>query len=344
MGEADLARLRSDTAAHQPDRRDGMMRGPERPRRQQRPARWEASGGGIDRRHFQRLRLGQWRQDAGQRAGQHGLPGPGTAHKQHVVPAGCRDLQRPFGLLLPQHLRHIKFRRGRLCVLRGTRGVRQRFNERRPLQMRQHLFQALQRVDRQPTNDGGLVGRVLGDEQMGAPRRLGVQGQQQRPAGVAQRTVQRQLAEEQAPGRQRAAGHRHQDPDGDRQIIERPLLRDVGRGEVDGNAALRELEVGVGNGRPDPLLALFDALARQPHDLKRRQPASGGVDLDLDPEGLQPRMGCRRHPHEHQCRSNLIRLSVNRSTPKRCRRYRLPLPVLRYRSRRTASSQHRHAS
>ena len=60
-------------------------------------ARGEAADG-VDGGGLLRLLFAQWRQDAGQSAGQHALAGAGRADEQQVVTAGGGDLQRPLGL------------------------------------------------------------------------------------------------------------------------------------------------------------------------------------------------------------------------------------------------------
>lgn len=118
VGQRDFSGPRDRAAADQRHRRGGVVRVAEcaaLPRRQVVAlARHRA-----DRGQFQRLVLAQWRQDARQAAGEHGLAGAGRAAQEQVVGAGRGDLQRAPRLRLAAHVGEI----GLGFAIRGGRGI-----------------------------------------------------------------------------------------------------------------------------------------------------------------------------------------------------------------------------
>src|SRR5436305_255065 len=102
MGERDLARPWGAPSANEPRGRDRVMRCPEWPRVRKFAA--------ADPRHtvnsgdLQGLLKGRRRQDAGEPAGEHGLPGSGWTDHEEVVAARGGDLQRPARIELAVHV------------------------------------------------------------------------------------------------------------------------------------------------------------------------------------------------------------------------------------------------
>ena len=76
-----------------------------------------------------------------------------------------------------------------------------------------------------------------------------------------------------------------QHADGDGQIETRPLLFDIGRGQIDGRAAHGKLEPGIGQRRGDAVPRFLHRRIRQPDDDDDRI-APAGIDLHLDGEGF----------------------------------------------------------
>ena len=85
--------------------------------------------------------------------------------------------------------------------------------------------------------------------------------------GVAHRAVQRQLAQEDG---MLHVGHRllggDEEAHGDGQVVGRPLLPEVGRGQVHGDAPVGEGEAGVADRGAHPLLRLLHRRVRQADD------------------------------------------------------------------------------
>ena len=88
----------------------------------------------------------------------------------------------------------------------------------------------------------------------------------------------------------------NEDAHGDGQIEERPLLADVGGGEVDGDAAHERLIAAVGDRGGDAVLALAHGRVGESDRDDLRIAAHADVRLDLDRERLDP---------EHRTRDDL---------------------------------------
>ena len=108
MRQADLARPRDRPATDQRDIADGVMRRPERPRREQSRTCRDQPRDRMHGRHLHRFVLGERRQNAGQPSRHHGLSGAGRADQERVVAARGRDLQRPPGQQLTMHVREVR--------------------------------------------------------------------------------------------------------------------------------------------------------------------------------------------------------------------------------------------
>lgn len=109
MGQRDLAWPGWAAAAHQCDRRGGVVG---RAEGALAPARGvEAAGEGAHRRRFQRLRLGHRRQDARKARGQHRLARSGWTHQQHAVPSCRRHFHGAARQQLPLDLAEIGIHR-----------------------------------------------------------------------------------------------------------------------------------------------------------------------------------------------------------------------------------------
>src|SRR5829696_4538618 len=86
-GTGDLA------AADQAGDRDGVVGGTEGPDPDQAGVRAEEAGGREHLRDLERLVLLEWREQAGEVLGQHGLAGARRAGEEQVVGAGGGDLE-----------------------------------------------------------------------------------------------------------------------------------------------------------------------------------------------------------------------------------------------------------
>ena len=80
----------------------------------------------------------------------------------------------------------------------------------------------------------------------------------------------------------------------------RPLLRQVGGRQVDGDALGRERQAERRDSAAHALAAFGDRLVAQPDDVEHRD-AGDQAALDLDAARLEPKIGDRRHRRDHSC-------------------------------------------
>ncbi|MCY1286998.1 hypothetical protein D9M70_359810 [compost metagenome] len=148
------------------------------------------------------------------------------------------------------------------------------------------LQQVAGREDLQAAGQAGFFGVFPGHHQ-GAPGGARRQCGGQHALHGAQRAGEGQLAQAfdpfQGRGRQLAAGGEY--PKGDGEVEAAAILGQVGGGQVEGDAARREVEAAVLDGAADAVLALFDGGFRQPHQGQGRQ-AVGEVRLDRHRRGF----------------------------------------------------------
>ena len=295
VGQADLAGAGDVAAADQAGDRDGVVGGPERPRRDQAGARAEEPGRREHPGDLERLVALQRRQQAGQPPGQHRLAGAGRADEEEVVAAGGGDLQRAAGNALAAHVGEV----GDPGWWGGRRGAGP--SEVGPAgQPLPDLAEGGRPDDAEVRDKGGLGQVGLGDDQEPGGRPPGGQGGRQHAADGADVAGQAKLADgPQAvqPGRRDRAG-RGEQPDRDRQVEAGAVLGQVGRGQGDGHAAVRPLIAGVAERRPDPVAGLEHGRAAEA-DHGHRGEATADVDLDPDRVSVQPDQGGGRQPGQH---------------------------------------------
>lgn len=194
----------------------------------------------MDRGHLQRLVFVQRRHQAGQAAGEQRLAGTGRPAEQQVVRAGGRYQQRTLGRGLALHFRQVGIRRRHPQQAVGLVGA-QAFLA---IEVRGQLQQVTDRVDGQAAGQAGLLGVFPRDHQRAA-RGAGGEGGGQHAGHRAQRAGKRQLAQAfqllQAGGiGQLAAGG--EDAQGDGQVEAPAVLGQVGRGEIERDSAVGEIE------------------------------------------------------------------------------------------------------
>ena len=285
MGQGDLAGLRTAAAADQ-GRPGGAVVG-----RAERPL-----GPGVQRRvtghrlnggDLQGLLLVQRRQQAGQAAGQQGLAGTGRAAEQQIVGAGGGNQQRALGGGLALHLGQVRIGSGLAQQAAGLVGR----DGGLAAEVGGQLQQVFDGDHRQPRGQAGFLGIGLGHHQ-GAPGRAGRQGGRQHALDRSHGAGQGQFAEA-LQLFQRRAGHLAaggKDTQGDGQVEAPAVLRQVGRGQVQGDASGREVEGRVEDGAAHPVLAFLDGRLRQA-DQRQGGQAVGQVRLDGDGGCLDADLG-----------------------------------------------------
>ena len=268
------------------------MRRAEGPRREHGMRRIGETGDAVYRARRDRFVVIQRRHDRGQRASEHRLPRARRADEQQVVAARGRELERLLRRFLAGDVGEIDlvtWDAGPSGDWRG-RGALPAF------EMRRHVPERAEgeRVD--PAGRG--LARVLERHERGPdPARRGVAHARHRPSDRPQRAVEGQLAETQGRRLHRELGARAQDAKCDREVEARPLLSSLGRCEVHGHAAQRELVARVPDGRAHSLPGLLHGGVGETNDDERGQ-AVGDVDLDRDERRLESPEGARRHARD----------------------------------------------
>ena len=294
MRERDLARPCAQAAADQGGHAGGMMRRAEGAAVGERAALDLARDRG-DHGNLEQLRRRERRQDGGEPRRQHRFAGAGRADHQEVVAAGGRDLERALGALLALDVPEVDQRPAGLANLR--------------LRTRQHLGAAemIGELNERGGGDdlhlrarpGGFGAAGAGADQAFAAG-IGADCGRQHAGDRGDRAVEAELAQHRE-ARQRVrrdgADRRHQ-AERDREIIVAAFLRQVGGGEIDGDAARRQREARGDQRRAHPLARLGHRLVRQADDVEGRQ-SRRNLHLDVDGAGLDALERHCRDPLNH---------------------------------------------
>ena len=245
-----------------------------------------------DHRDLERGRVVERRQQPGDRPRQQRLARSRRPHEHDAVSAGQRDLEAASCLELAADLRQVgdgprhRDRLGRAAV-DGTLAAQldprpahrdaPRSPAAHPLH---HVADRLDRCQLDPL-DQPRLGRGGGrhHDPPVAPPREGVDHRQD-PGHRADLAAERELADHRpadavGPDLLRA----EQDPQRDREIERGARLAQLGRREVDGDAARRVLEAGVAQRAADPFAGLLERRVGKADD---REAGQAGSDVDLD--------------------------------------------------------------
>ena len=229
---------------------------------------------GVDLGGLHGFLPGERRQDAGQALCQHGFAGAGCADQQYVVSAGSGNDHGPPRQRLAQYVRKIRHLCPGFCRIKGDSGGRGQGRD--SLQRIHYLTGCMGGVDRHSIGAGlGSFRGVLGGDIQGADAAFGSGQSHGQNAGYRpQGAVQRQLAQKgsiRRDGLQLAAGNKKRKQQG--QIIHRAGLADIGRGQIDGDAPVRELEPQILDGGTHAVCTFAHSGIRQAYDGKCRQTA-----------------------------------------------------------------------
>ena len=210
---------------------------------------------------------------------QHRFAGAGRADHQQIVAAGRGDFERALGAFLALDVGEVERRTVHFENFR--------------LRPRQHL-RALEMIgelnERRRRDDFDVGARPGGFRPAGRrahqafAARIGADGGGQHAGDRRDRAVEAELAEHGEAGQRvvrDGADGGHQ-AERDRQIVVAAFFGQVGRREVDGDAARRQREARGGQRRAHPLARFGDRFVGQADDVESRQPRR---DLDLDIDG-----------------------------------------------------------
>ena len=254
-----------------PGRADRVMRRAERPLGHQPRVGCQRARRAVDARHLQRFLQRHIRQNPRQAARHHRLAAARRADHQHVVAARRRDFQRALRALLAAHIREIA-QDFLFAQQLGVGPGAQRLDPPPAAQMVDCLAQVRDRQNVQPLDAGGLrrVGRGQHDRAQAAFLRR--DGHRQRPAHAHHPAGERQLADRRhARHRLRVQPpHRRENRQRNGQVVGRPLLAHIRRGEVERQPRDGEGRMTGGHRRAHPFPALLHRRIRQADNFKHR--------------------------------------------------------------------------
>ncbi len=275
------------------------MRRAKRPLPDQGRVASQEAGHAVDLGHLQRLLRPKRGHDRGQRAGQQRLAAARRARHEDVVPSGGRHLQGPLHVLLPLDVAEVHALPGHLRRLLGQAVGANGSDGAVAAQVADELRQAGHGQDVHPADERRLSEVRLRHEDLLAALLAGQRDHRKDAVGVAHQPVERELAQEEGArdvGRGLPGGE--DDAHGDGQVVGRPLLANVGGGQVDRDALLGELEPGVADGGAHPLLRLLDRRVGQADDVEGGH-AGGDVHLHLDQGPVEAHHGAAIHLRQH---------------------------------------------
>ena len=248
--------------------------------------------GGVYAEDFEKFvegRQGHYRRNA---LCYHALPRARGPDHQQVVPARHRDFHRPADLVLPLYVGEVRHSLRLLGQVERRFGRFQRFEFYLAAQKIHKFPQVSRGVGVNPVHEGGLS-RGLRREYhapLAAPARE--QRERHAPADLPQRAREAQFARYYVVRKFRLVElpRRREDSERYGQVVNRPLLAYVARGEVYRHLGERHRKPAVGQRRRNAVYGFFHRRVRKPHDESLGLSALAGVHLYFD--------GQRLHAHE----------------------------------------------
>jgi hypothetical protein len=293
VGQAQRARPgQAGAAAHQRRRGGGVVRCLERRSADQARHRRQGAGDRVHRGHLERAGVVQRRQDRGEPLGQHGLAGARWSEQGEMVRAGGGDLQGEPAAVLADDVGEVERVHVLGTVHCGWFGQR----DAGPGEL-DDLAELLGAADLY-AGDQGRLGGVVGrhdDAPDAGPRRR--ERHRQHAAHGADLPVEAELADEggAADGAQLEFAGRPEHHECDGQVEAGAVLGKVSREQVDGDAPLRPLLVGVDDRGADPVAGLVERGVGQAGERQRGQ-ARRDIGLDRDAVALESDQTEGAHP------------------------------------------------
>src|SRR3989442_210627 len=215
------------------------------------------------------------------------------------MPPSGRDLERALRVRLPLHFPEVDVV---LPPLRQEPGeIHSRFRQLGPAVQEVSQLGQIAGAQHADPRDNACLRQVLPRQhERLEPRRARRQRYRQRAAYGANRTLEPQLAEHRDPpeplGRDLLRGG--EDAYGDGKVERRPVLANVGGGEVDSDALQRERVAGVRERGVHALASLLDGTLRQANGGEGGE-AVRDVGFDVYQIGVDPEHRGRADPGEH---------------------------------------------
>ena len=254
----------------------------------------------MDARDLEGLGDGERRQYGRYAPGEHGLAGAGAADHEDVVSSGDGDLERVTRLVLSLDVGEVVAAVAVGGDERGEVGAA-RLDRQLAVEILHGVLEGLHGDDVDSVDDARLLDVLRRDDDGAAADAPCLDHHRQDAAHAPDLAGERELADERAfvealvadaPGGLQQA-------DGDRQVVDRAFLADVGRREIDGDVEL------LARGKPlvlerggDPVLRLLDCGVGEADNRELRRPHRR-VDLDLNRLRVDPadraRIAFRKH-------------------------------------------------
>lgn len=248
---------------------------------------------------FFEIELGE---DRGERFGENGLPASRRTAHQDIVAPGGGDFEGAFGVFLAADVLHIeekgffleerfhidiRMRSDRTCFAEVSGGVEERRD-------RNHGDAAYHRC---------FGGVFLGNIELGKTEALGEEGDREDTANGADFAVQGEFTDEEFVSEIEIELFGCQEkPESHRYVVDRGILGQIGRGEVDGNAAeavWRE-KTAIFDGGTDAVAGFLDRGIGEADHSEMVHPCVKGIDFDFDEFALESQRGGRKQFGRHE--------------------------------------------
>ena len=292
MRQTDLAGHGETATADKGDGRNGVVRAAEGAHGHQRGALLQFAGHAVDFGRLEGFAQGEGRHDGRQALGHHRFARTRAAHQQDVVSAGTSDLKGALDVLLPLDIGKI-VGEDALCLGKLGSGIDHGgFQADVAIEELHHLREIVHAIDIQVV-DHCRLHRIGARQDKAVQLQFAGQNRHgQRALDGPQTAVQRQFAHEhiavQPLGRNLLVGSH--DADGQRQVIGRPFLLDVGGRHVHHHLFAREFVSRLLDGAAHTFGALLDGRVGQADDQEPRPPIDR--HLNLDPDGIDALYRC----------------------------------------------------
>src|SRR6202165_5072232 len=261
-------------------RRHAMVRRAKWPRPAERRVAAQLAKQASDLRHVQSLFELEWRKDAGQASGEHGLAGAGRSAEQQVMPTRGRNLQGAASLLLAVDLGEVMLGRFDSEIRAGTRS-NVGLNRFDAYQVIHHSLEAGARYDHQAVDQGRLTSVCRWDEDALITKLAEAERCDEHAVDMADCAVQRELAQECGVRRRPLASTCERDGDGDRKIQAASFLTQLGGREIHGQSLAGKLQSAVFDRGSHGLTRFLDRGCSLPDEEELGVPV-GDVRLNLD--------------------------------------------------------------
>ena len=313
VGEGDLARFGDGAAADQTGIGDGVVGGTKGAGGDQRRAVGEEPGDGMDFGCLEGFVEGLGRQNPRHAAGEHGLAAAWRTDHQQIMGTRGGNLEGALDVLLAAHFSEV-------LMLAAGGGEEVEHLDPAGLQLpfagekSDYLAEVAHAVDGEAVDDGSFRGVVEGQNQPVDPPAAGGDGDRQGAAHRLDAAVEGEFAEvEVAPGTGLADGAAgEKQADRHRQVEGGAVLADIGRGEVDGDAARRKVVTGVLDRRLDAVLALLDRPFGEADGGELGQ-ALGNIDLNVDGIGVNAKERPGQNGSQHRFPPPAVTAACGRS-------------------------------